>query len=126
MYRPATFKTLVPLMLLAAAAAVAPAIASAAAPAATPGDTITQSTVVSFRDLDLSKPEDAARLYARIRQAAASVCPSRWEDRPQRGCYDAAVAAAVARINKPLLSARHQQHGQHAHGPANAAAASVS
>ena len=123
MYRPATFKTLLPLMLLGAAAAVAPAIASAAAPAATPGDTITQSTVVSFRDLDLSKPEDAARLYARIRHAAASVCPSRWEDLPQRGCYDAAVAAAVARINKPLLSARHQQH---AHGPANAAAASVS
>ena len=123
MYRPATFKTLLPLMLLGAAAAVAPAIASAAAPAASPGDKITQSTVVSFRDLDLSKPADAARLYARIRHAAARVCPSRWEDQPQRGCYDAAVAAAVARINKPLLSARHQQH---AHGPANAAAASVS
>ena len=123
MYRPATFKTLLPLMLLGAAAAVAPAIASAAAPVASPGDTITQSTVVSFHDLDLSKPADAARLYARIRQAAARVCPSRWEDLPQRGCYDEAVAAAVARINKPLLSARHQQH---AHGPANAAAASVS
>jgi len=123
MYRPATFKTLLPLMLLGAAAAVAPAITSAAAPAATPGDKITQSTVVRYYDLDLSKPEDAARLYARIRHAAAGVCPSRWGDSPQRDCYDAAVAAAVARVNKPLLSARHQQH---AHGPANAAAASVS
>ena len=122
MFRPATFKTLVPLMLLGAAAA-APAIASAAAPVASPGDKITQSTVVRYYDLDLSKPADAARLYARIRHAAARVCPSSWGDSPQRDCYDAAVAAAVARINKPLLSARHQQH---AHGPANAAAASVS
>ncbi len=125
MYRPATFKTLVPLMLLGAAAA-APAIARAAAPVASPGDKITQSTVVRYCDLDLSKPADAARLYARIRHAAASVCPSSWSDSPQRDCYEVAVAAAVARVNNPLLSARHQQHEQHAHGPANAAAASVS
>ncbi len=119
MYRPEIFKTLVPLLLLGAAAAAAPAIAGAAAP----GDVITESTVVHFCDLDLNKPGDAARLYSRIRHAAASVCPSTWGDSPQRDCYDAAVAAAVARVNKPLLSARHQQHG---HGPANAAAASVS
>lgn len=123
MYRSATFKTLVPLVLLGAAAAVAPAIASAAAPGESTGATITESRVVRYCDLDLSKPADAARLYARIRHAAARVCPSSWGDSPQRDCYDAAVAAAVARINKPLLSARHQQH---AHGPANAAAASVS
>lgn len=123
MYRPATFKTLIPLMLLGAAAAAAPAIASAAAPAASPGDTITESKVVRYNDLDLSKPADAARLYARIRNAAARVCPSISGDVPQRDCFDAAVAAAVTRVNKPLLSARHQQH---AHGPANAAATSVS
>lgn len=123
MYRPATFKTLIPLMLLGVAAAVAPTITSAAAPAASPADTITESKLVRYYDLDLSKPADAARLYARIRHAAARVCPSSWGDSPQRDCYDAAVAAAVAHVNKPLLSARHQQH---AHGPANAAAARVS
>ena len=114
MYRSATFKTLVPLMLLGAAAAVAPAIVSAAAPGESTGATITESKVVRFCDLDLSKPADAARLYARIRNAAARVCPSSWGDSPQRDCYDAAVAAAVARVNMPLLSARHQQL---AHGP---------
>ena len=123
MYRPVTFNALIPLMLLGAAAAVAPGIASAAAPAASPGAMITESKVVRYYDLDLSKPADAARLYARIRHAAARVCPSSWGDTPQSDCYDAAVAAAVARVNKPLLSTRHQQQ---AHGPGHAAAASVS
>lgn len=123
MYRPVTFRKLIPLMLLGTAAAVAPAIASAAAPAASAADTITESKVVRYYDLDLSKPADAARLYARIRHTAAQVCPSTWGDSPQRECFDAAVAAAVAHVNKPLLSARHQQR---AHGAGNAAATSVS
>jgi UrcA family protein len=69
--------------------------------------------VVHFADLDLSRIEDVATLYARLRLAAHVVCrplDSRilLVDDEQRACMDKAIADAVAGVNRPLLSRYHQ------------------
>jgi UrcA family protein len=67
---------------------------------------------VSYRDLDLSRPADAGRLYGRIGRAAARVCePFNGRELHmqalRRQCVDQAISAAVARVNHPNLTARH-------------------
>jgi UrcA family protein len=67
---------------------------------------------VSYRDLDLSRPADAAVLYDRIGHAAAQVCESFDTAKTsgaklQHKCVDRAVATTVARINDANLTARH-------------------
>jgi UrcA family protein len=74
------------------------------------------STTVSFRDLDLQRSDDVARLYRRLRAAADTVCGPRafnifYRTLPAyRACVDDAVQKAVARINQPALSGYSQQH----------------
>src|ERR1700722_11769427 len=66
---------------------------------------------VSYRDLDLSPPTDAAVLYERIGHAAAEVCEP-FDDAKaaslQHKCVDRAIATTVARVNDPNLTARHR------------------
>lgn len=69
--------------------------------------------VVPSGDLDLSRIEGAAALYARIRHAARAVCETILTQQPgllgkYRGCVDSAIAAAVGRANRPLLSEYHR------------------
>jgi UrcA family protein len=69
--------------------------------------------VVRFAALDLSKIDGAIVLYARIRQAAATVCrPLESRElgfaQKHRACMDKAVSDAVASVNRPLLSQYHQ------------------
>jgi UrcA family protein len=67
---------------------------------------------VSYRDLDLTRPADAAVLYDRIGHAAAQVCES-FDTRKisgallQHKCVDRAISTTVARINDANLTARH-------------------
>jgi UrcA family protein len=74
----------------------------------------TRSVAVSFRDLDLSTPAGAARLYRRIQAAAREVC--QYEATSPRGqviwqyCVLPTVDAAVARANNPLLTQLHSGH----------------
>jgi UrcA family protein len=69
--------------------------------------------VVRFADVNLSKIDGAIALYARIRQAAGTVCRP-LESRQlslatlHRTCMDKAIADAVASVNRPLLSQYHQ------------------
>jgi UrcA family protein len=68
---------------------------------------------VPASDLDLSKIEGATVLYARIRHAARAVCETILTQQPgllekYRTCTDRAIAEAVARVNRPLLSQYHQ------------------
>jgi len=69
------------------------------------------STTVSFRDLDLQRPGDVARLYRRLNAAADLVCGPRAFDvfyytlPKYRACVADAVQKAVAHINQPALSA---------------------
>lgn len=71
---------------------------------------------VKYGDLNLSTREGIDTLYQRIKGAAHTVCdesiqlsdPFRmglW-----RSCYYNAVANAVAKVNNPLLTIRHEQN----------------
>ncbi len=70
-------------------------------------------TVVKFADLDLSRPQDARRLYGRIKYAARQVC----DNDPMSDlrllqiyetCLRKAVTDAVARVQSPQLAAVEQ------------------
>jgi UrcA family protein len=67
--------------------------------------------VVQFRDLDLSKVEGVTKLYGRISHAARDVCDplaTQWHPAEYRTCVDKAIADAVVKVNRPLLSQYHQ------------------
>jgi UrcA family protein len=77
--------------------------ANATAPAAA------DAVQVRYSDLDLSRKAGIATLYQRIQGAAQRVCETHTGRRleQQRGhaaCVDNAVARAVARIDRPMLS----------------------
>ena len=66
---------------------------------------------VPFRDLDLSRIEGVTKLYGRISHAARDVCDQLETLRfPEayRACVNKAIADAVAKVNRPLLSQYHQ------------------
>lgn len=68
-----------------------------------------ESRTVQFADLDVSKLEGAAELFARIRGAARSVCErynSRELIRHQRyiACVELAMSDAVMRVDEPVLT----------------------
>ena len=76
---------------------------------------VTSSITVHYADLNLDRPGDVARLYHRIAVAGHDVCgahepavalqPSTaWER-----CVSDAIAQAVARVDRPELSAYHQR-----------------
>ena len=74
----------------------------------------TRSVEVSFRDLDLTTPSGAAKLYRRIQAAARTVCqyeptspkaPTVWHY-----CVLPTVNAAVAKVSSPLLTELHSGH----------------
>jgi UrcA family protein len=81
-----------------------------------------KSQTVSFADLDLSKAAGAQTLYQRIKVAARHVCGP--ADRytyvtPSnvfRKCFEAAVADAVAQVDRPSLTALHQEQTRTARG----------
>jgi UrcA family protein len=66
---------------------------------------------VKYADLSISTPQGAAALYARIRAAAYNVC-SEFDSYHNIGalvererCVNAAIDAAVTKVNSPALSA---------------------
>src|SRR5271157_5231900 len=66
--------------------------------------------IVKFGDLNISNPQGAATLYARIRSAAKSVCSQfdgrRLEEMAKRNaCIDMAILGAVTMVNNSALSA---------------------
>ena len=86
------------------------ALASAAA-SANPGDTDeVQAENVNYEDLNLNSLAGVTLLYGRIERAARLVCGPN-TDLSRLGqwktCYRLAVAAAVAKVNNPLLTAIH-------------------
>jgi UrcA family protein len=88
------------------------ALASAAA-SANPGDTDeVQSENVNYEDLNLNSLTGITLLYGRIERAARLVCgPNTDVSRlgQWKTCYRLAVAAAVAKVNNPLLTAIHDR-----------------
>ena len=86
------------------------ALASAAA-SANPGDTEdVQSESVNYADLNLGTVAGATVLYGRIERAARLVCGPESEMSRHgqwKTCLRIAIAAAVAGVNSPLLTAIH-------------------
>jgi UrcA family protein len=67
------------------------------------------SKIVRFKDLDLTKSDDAKVLYSRIRAAARDVCELSTSGDPilrpaVKGCIEKAVDKAVKDINAPMLT----------------------
>jgi len=68
---------------------------------------------VRFADLDLTRSEGAAVLYQRIEAAAKTVCAS-LDGRDLasqmrfRGCSETAIGSAVAKVDRPILTAYHK------------------
>jgi UrcA family protein len=81
-----------------------------------------KSQTVSFADLDLSKPAGAQTLYKRITKAARQVCGPADKysyitpRKAFRECYEEAVAAAVAQVDRPSLTALHREVTRTARG----------
>ena len=71
---------------------------------------------VRYGDLDLSKPRDVASLYRRIKDAAQMICgsTSAWGGRISlvEKCRQKTIEDAIARINRPQLSAFYRDRGQ--------------
>jgi UrcA family protein len=76
------------------------------------------TTIVNYGDLNLDSEQGAKVLYARIRGAAGTVCSSLegrnlTEKTLWQGCFDKAVASAVAQVNKASVTALHNQMVNH-------------
>ena len=72
---------------------------------------------VGYGDLDLATSAGAHTLYARIAGAARTVCgfegTALIEQSLWNRCYRAAIADAVAKVNRPLLTAAQTGHPAH-------------
>jgi UrcA family protein len=72
---------------------------------------------VRFADLDLSKPEGVATLYARISRTARDICgDADGKMSLNERCVTKTVENAVNRLNRPQLTALHTEHLKHALG----------
>lgn len=69
---------------------------------------------VKFPDLQVSNPEGAAALYARIQRAARLVCqstdPRNYSSPMHDACLHDAIANAVAKVNRPALFIVYNAH----------------
>jgi UrcA family protein len=100
--RPRTAIVTMLFVVVAAGIAISPAVA----------DSLNgPKVIVKFRDLNVSTPQGAATLYARIRAAAYDVCLE-FDSRdnisalPQReNCVEDVIINAVIKLNNPALSA---------------------
>jgi UrcA family protein len=74
-----------------------------------------QQRVLHYSHLDLNSMDGVRVLYGRLRDAAEAVCGdrqrvgSRITSQDWRECRDRAISDAVARLDKPALSAYHQR-----------------
>jgi UrcA family protein len=96
---------------LALGSALLAGTALAAGPA-TDGNSDARSMTVRYADVNLTTVAGATALYRRIEGAARLVCGesgrSLVEQHAATVCYQNAVAAAVATVNNPTLTAIHQ------------------
>jgi UrcA family protein len=84
---------------------------------AAPWDDAPRSVVVRYSDLNLSQPQDARTLYARIRMAAQVACGDISSSDLARfgqyhNCVDHAVTNAVAAVSAREVTAIHEAQSQ--------------
>jgi len=102
---------------LIAMAALAPALTVNLASATTVDDQARQA-VVRYSDLDLSRPQDARRLFSRIQGAARAVCENFRSAELQRAqiyrqCMDKAIADALSKVQSAQVTAIASTNIQH-------------
>jgi UrcA family protein len=89
-------------------------MASSALYAGSAPDEIQHSTAVHYADLNLNETAGVAALYRRIIAAASRVCGQRtltgsnYPLPEYIRCYNEAIATAIARVDRPQLTAYHQ------------------
>jgi UrcA family protein len=71
------------------------------------------STTVRYGDLDLTRREGAEALYRRLQGAAEQLCAplksrALYLATPHRACIEQAIAEAVTKVDRPLLTAYWQ------------------
>ncbi len=116
-----TGKSIGAALMVVSLAATAPSMAAQAMNPSYSTDNIS-GTVVRYSDLDLSKTEDVARLYARISRTARDTCvsdPAAWDGRTSlmQKCIRQTIEQAVYHINKPVLTALYVERVKQApHG----------
>ena len=97
-----------------ALAAVSLLIAVSPALADTPRGAEVPSITVRYADLNLDQAVGVQRLHKRLRAAAEQVCGiqvnpgSRFVSDAWKQCVDRAVGEAVAKVDRPALSAYHR------------------
>jgi UrcA family protein len=90
-------------------------MASSALYADSTPDEIRHSTTVHYADLNLNKTTGVATLYRRITVAASRVCGQRaltgsnYPLPEYTRCYSEAIATAVARVDRPQLTAYYHE-----------------
>ncbi|MEO0785846.1 MAG: UrcA family protein [Pseudomonadota bacterium] len=87
------------------------------------------SAVVSYADLDISRPEGARELYARLKTAAHSVCDHRYSRNIKlrmwhRGCYSDALDGAKEQLSSREIWALHDPSRSMDHATVRLASAS--
>jgi UrcA family protein len=97
-------------------AAVAAGLAATQASAAS-SDDAPRSVVVRYADLNLSQPQDARTLYARIQRAARAACGEVETADLARfarfhNCIDEAVTNAVSSVNAQRVTEIHEAQSQ--------------
>jgi UrcA family protein len=103
-------------LIAASLLSVAAIVSAPRAQAAEQGDILTKA--VNYGDLNLNSKKGVVVLYARLRGAAREVCapfegPSLYYQMLWNKCYDHAITAAVSAINKPAITAFHNQSTRH-------------
>ena len=107
--------TLVSGVALLAGALPTPQVASAA-------DDSVPTELVRFSDLNLGTSAGVQVLYGRLRAAAHVVCAplepvgTRIPSAAWSGCIDQAIASAVQRVDRPLLTGYYQRMATEARG----------
>jgi UrcA family protein len=85
-------------------------LALASASASGNHDTDERAEKVNYEDLNVDTLAGASILYHRIERAARAVCGAERADQESlmdMSCYRMAIAAAVAKVNSPWLTAIH-------------------
>jgi UrcA family protein len=73
------------------------------------------SSIVHYKNLNLNRPHDVAKLYKRITVAADRVCAPRsltgsfYMTTEYESCYADAVAQAVARVDEPSVTTYYRE-----------------
>jgi UrcA family protein len=95
-------------IIIAAAGAAALFAASQAGAAITNNDASLESRQVSFKGVNFNDPQAVDSFYSRLRSTAREVCTqSNSQVRNERACVTQIVNQAVAGMQRPMLTARH-------------------